>query len=50
VEKQPSAQQALYLATFARGLAKTEDGRMVWDIEYLGANSVEVNGQKFPPQ
>jgi hypothetical protein len=50
VETEPGAQQYIYIATYARGLAKTEDGRLVWDIEYLGPNSVEINGQKFPPE
>jgi hypothetical protein len=50
VETDPEAQQYIYFVTFARGLARTENGRLVWDIEYLGPNSVEVNGQKFPPE
>jgi hypothetical protein len=44
-ETQPNARQLLYLATFARGLAKSEDGRLVWDIEYVAPNELRVNGQ-----
>jgi hypothetical protein len=44
-ETQPNARQLLYLATFARGLAKSEDGRLVWDIEYSAPNELRVNGQ-----
>ena len=38
------------LATFVRGLAKNEGGRLVWDIDYEGPDSVKINGQSFPPQ
>ncbi len=48
-ETQPSAQQLLYLATFARGLAKTEDGRLVWSLEYVAPNGIRVNGQLLAP-
>ena len=44
---EPRAQQLLYVATFARGLARTQDGRLVWDIAYVAPNAVKVNGQLF---
>ena len=49
-EDEPDARQFLYLATFLRGLAKSEDGRLVWDLEYVAPNAVKVNGQLFPPK
>lgn len=45
IETEPGAQQLLYLATFARGLAQTEDGRLVWNIEYVAPHDIRVNGQ-----
>jgi hypothetical protein len=33
-----------------RGLAKSEEGRLVWNIDYVGPNAVRVNGQTFPAQ
>ena len=44
---EPTAQQLLYVATFARGLARAEDGRLVWDVDYVGPGEVRVNGQLF---
>jgi len=46
-EEQPDARQALFVATFIKGLAKQEDGHLVWDIEYAPPNAVIVNGQKL---
>ena len=48
-ETQPEAQQALFVVTFLRGLARNEDGKLIWDIEYSGPSAVKVNGQLFPP-
>ena len=44
---EPRAQQFLYVATFARGLARVEDGRLVWDIDFVGPGGVRVNGHLF---
>ena len=49
-ESEPDARQFLFLATFVRGLAKSEDGRLVWNLEYVAPNAVKVNGQLFPPK
>jgi hypothetical protein len=49
-ESEPKAQQLLYVVTFARGLARSDDGRLVWDIEYVPPNAVRVNGQLFARQ
>lgn len=49
-ESEPDARQFLFLATFLRGLAKSEDGRLVWNLEYVAPNAVKVNGQLFPPK
>ena len=49
-EDDPQAQQALFVATFAKGLAKSEDGRLVWDIAFAPPNSVIVNGQRLGPE
>ena len=47
-ESEPDARQFLFLATFVRGLAKSEGGRLVWDIDYVAPNAFRVNGQLFP--
>ena len=44
---EPRAQQLLYVATFARGLARRQDGRLVWDIDYVAPGALRVNGQLF---
>ncbi|MDE3176342.1 MAG: hypothetical protein KGM15_09605 [Pseudomonadota bacterium] len=49
-ESEPDARQLLFVVTFARGLAKSEDGRLAWDIEYVAPDAVKVNGQLFPPK
>jgi len=46
-EDEPDARQALFVATFITGLAKQEDGQLVWDIEYAPPNAVIVNGQRL---
>jgi hypothetical protein len=46
-EDEPDARQALFVATFIKGLAKQEDGHLVWDIEYAPPDAVIVNGQKL---
>ena len=48
-ETEPDAQQALFVVTFLRGLARNEDGKLIWDLEYAGPNAIKVNGQVFPP-
>ena len=48
-ECEPDARQFLFMATFVRGLAKSEDGRLVWKLEYVAPNAVKVNGRLFPP-
>jgi hypothetical protein len=46
-EDEPDARQALFVATFIKGLAKQEDGHLVWEIEYAPPDAVIVNGQKL---
>ena len=46
-ESEPDAQQGLLVATFVKGLARQEDGRLVWDIEFVAPNAIKVNGQTF---
>ena len=44
-ENDPQARDALLGVTFVKGLARQEDGKLVWDLEYVGPKSVRVNGQ-----
>ena len=46
-EDEPDARQALFVATFIKGLAKQEDGHLAWDIEYAPPDAVIVNGQRL---
>jgi hypothetical protein len=46
-EDEPDARQALFVATFIKGLAKQEDGHLVWEIEYAPPDAIIVNGQKL---
>jgi hypothetical protein len=46
-EDEPDARQALFVATFIKGLAKQEEGHLVWDIEYAPPDAVIVNGQRL---
>ena len=46
-EDEPDARQALFVTTFIKGLAKQEDGHLVWDIEYAPPDAMIVNGQKL---
>ena len=48
-ETQPNARQWLYVVTFVRGLAQSEDGRLVWNIEYA-RDEIRVNGQLLSPK
>ena len=43
----PNARQTLFLVTFAKGLARTEGGHLIWKIDYTPPDHIEVNGQSF---
>ena len=45
---QPDARGAMLGVTFVKGLAKTDGGRLVWDVEIDGEGAVKVNGQLMP--
>jgi hypothetical protein len=44
-ESDPQARNALLGVTFLKGLARQEDGKLVWDLEYVGPRALRVNGQ-----
>lgn len=45
----PEVQQAIPALIFAKGLARTEDGRSVWQVDVAANGSVSVNGQMLVP-